>query len=328
MLLVRRLIYLILVVLTALAVEVRYVSGQGYWVLWAGLSLAIIVGGGGFAKRLSITLVSGVLLSVTSILANTLTLYPPLLVVYLISLIYFAMLFIQRDPNHHYSVFTVLFFTILSAALPTTLVGGIDRGCDIFVGAIIACVYQCIFLPAFYRSEINAKIYQMIESLVKLTDEIFACFLQPAYAENTYSYERRIHVQKKRFIGLLQYAIQMDTKKNHYHAMLVSLEKIFELLLSCALLRVRVTDQTIFAVCHQELTDIYEELRLNLNEMLNVFKRKNSYLNTQGLLDRIERLENNYQTVLQVTAYEPLVFLLFISSLKDIKEEIEKFKHV
>jgi uncharacterized membrane protein YccC len=266
------------------------------------------------------------LIAVSSLLATTLALYPPLLIAYLVMLVFLTAYLTQQKPQYTYPLLIITFLTLLSAILPASLIGGVSRSINIIIGTVIAAVYQLIFLPWFYNSEMNATVESMLKSLLKLTDDIFICFLQPAYPENIYLFERRIHLQKKRCICLLQHAKAIDRHAGKHTKTLASLEKIFELLLSCALLRIRITDQTIFAVCISELTEVYDELKLNLKELTRIYRHQNPYMNVNGLEDRIERFENSYQTVLQVAAREPLVFLLFISSFRALKDEIAQFE--
>ena len=138
------------------------------------------------------------------------------------------------------------------------------------------------------------------KALQKLAEDIFACFLQPDYETNLYLYEHRIHISKIRCASLLQ--------KNQTEPRLLTL---YNGLLDCGLLRWRVKDKTVFAVCRNEMTAIAD----GINKMLMATNSDEGFLS-----EHIANFEAIYQSVLLVTAKEPLAFLLFIYSLNVLKE--------
>jgi len=131
------------------------------------------------------------------------------------------------------------------------------------------------------------------KQLQNLTSDIFACFLQSNYEDNLYLYEHRIHTSKAKCIPLPPQQ-----------------QRIFNGLLDCGLLRWRVKDKSVFQVCHNEMVVLANTLKLSLT-----LKK-----NEDALSSAISAFENIYQNVLAVTAKEPLAFLLFIASLKVLKE--------
>ena len=92
-----------------------------------------------------------------------------------------------------------------------------------------------------------------------------------------------------------------------------------------SLLRHRTSDKTIFSVCKKELTEISAEINQLFSDMAQVLNKKRYHIDVTGLNKHIESLEETYQHILQVTSREPLVFLLFLSSLKALSNEMAKF---
>lgn len=302
-----------------------FADSQSYWVVWSALALSIIIIGDTFLKRMVSIASMGAILAVTSLIANLSALYFPVFIIFIAACTAACMWMAQRKSEYFYPFMMVNLFTLLSGMLPISIPGTVDRSVSILIGTLIVTTYQFLFLPWFVRSEMGASVALLLSYMKLLSQDIFACFLQPAYAENIYLFERRIHAQKTKCIRVLTEARLICIRSNKDLKVLDALERIFELLLACSLLRFRVSDQTIFAVCGMEMGEIRDSIDQNLNEMLEVYSHKNPHMNTDGLQTKIEHLENNYQTVLQVTAKEPLVFLLFISSLRSLTTEIEGF---
>lgn len=138
------------------------------------------------------------------------------------------------------------------------------------------------------------------KTLKRLAEDIFACFLQPDYESNLYLYEHRIHSSKIKCISL----IQKHARREDASQMLA----IYNGLIDCGLLRWRIKDKSLFSICRPELSAIGEALA-------KILSGENDDLSVQ-----ITALESINQSVLQVTAKEPLAFLLFIGGLKALKE--------
>ncbi len=169
----------------------------------------------------------------------------------------------------------------------------------------------------------------LITHLISLQRDIFSCFLEDTYADNIYLYERRIHLQKAKCMrALLQLTrLQTPTEKN-------SFSPLFDLMLDYAQLRWRVSDHTIFTICHDELAAINQAIITVLQQKQQQMTPPRSLtlqtqpslqqpmIDTEALAVAIDRFEENYQQVLQVTAREPLAFLLFIYSLKAFSKQI------
>lgn len=142
------------------------------------------------------------------------------------------------------------------------------------------------------------------KALKKLVDDIFACFLHEDYENNLYLYEHRIHNSKTRCLSF----IQKHAKGDDVSLML----GIYNGLMDCALLRWRVKDKSVFQICHNEMLAIKDALIAAL--------LSSEPESSRALSASITALESLNQSVLQVAAKEPLAFILFVYSLKTLKE--------
>ncbi len=140
----------------------------------------------------------------------------------------------------------------------------------------------------------------------RLAEDIFACFLRADYENNLYLYEHRIHDSKSRCIAL----IHKRAKREDVSCALT----LYNGLVDCGLLRWRIKDKSAFEVCRAEMAAINNSLVAILSS------RAASGAGPSAFNMQVDALEALYQSVLQVTAKEPLPFLLFIYSLKALKE--------
>ena len=162
-----------------------------------------------------------------------------------------------------------------------------------------------------------------MRSLSRLTDEFFSCLLQQAYPKNLYLFERRLHVEKQKyFIAMTKLNEPIPHLQEKEQVTMQTIEHLFDVLMDCMQLRRRVSDHTIFEVCANELTAISKAIQTMFSAILATLNGKKKLLDEEALKNAIKRLEENYLNVLQVTAKEPLVFLLFISSLTDLRKAL------
>ena len=185
-------------------------------------------------------------------------------------------------------------------------------------GALLILLLRIIFWPYFSRSETTFFFRKAIRVLKTLQDEIYACFLQAEYVDSEYLFERRIHSEKRRFALCIEKLKEVDDK----NTMLIKLENIYALLLDAAQLRRRVSDHTIFELCQHEL----KSLLIALDHLFLTLERSittSQCLDQDFLTREINQLESMFQSILQVTAREPIIFLLFIYHLKVLREEIK-----
>jgi hypothetical protein len=309
----------------AMSLQVMLAGNETYWMLWSALILALMQYGDRFYTRVGAIIVTGTIVAMGALLSSLLSLIMPLFVLYLAIVTFVSAYIMQRNPNYFYPVLIINLLIITSGMVFSPLVSGIERAEFVLLGTAIACGCQLIFLPFFLRSETQSLVMRCLVQMEKLENDIFSFYLNPDYSENVYLFEHRMHKQKNKCMQLLLSLHELESKKIKTSPTVIILEQIFDSLLAIAQLRHRVTDHTIFAVCFNEMNAIHEEITKNMHEMLAVYRHKNPYMNTSGLQDKIERLEENYQTVLQVTSREPMMFLLFITSLKSLQREIEAF---
>jgi len=190
-------------------------------------------------------------------------------------------------------------------------------------------LWQVLLYWRFPQHKMQKIFIITLRALQELSEEIFSCLLQTDYPQQIYLYERRLHLQKNKVIAafaqlsrvLLCRSNQPEAKQQLAQIILLQCNKLYDLLLDCAQLRWRLTDYTALGLCSVEISGV-------LNALIVLFSSlKKSCLSAEQVVDinileqKINQLEENYQQVLQVTTPEPLVFLLFIFSLKDFSRE-------
>ena len=308
----RRLVYLLLITATLFSIYSFYPHSQAHWLIWSGLFLALITLGATFQQRilyLCLTALGGVIAVWLAEFAqfDTATLSAYLLIVTVLC-VYYSEIYPRFVPVF----FTINLFAMLASCFPFANADANARLLYLGIGFAAAIILQILFWPGYRRFELRSLSRIALQSLQQLNQEIFSCFLQPDYAENKYIYERRLHTRKIKFMqAVLSIADENAAAK---------LNRLFSLMLDYAQLRARITDYSIFQVCTLELTTLLDEI----NNFYAKLKRANTF-DISTLLNSIQRLEDNYQNVLKVTAKEPLPFALFIASVRAYVEEMEQF---
>lgn len=136
-------------------------------------------------------------------------------------------------------------------------------------------------------------------SLRRLNQTIFSCFLDPSYPDNLYLFERRIHQQKRKFMRAIIKCRNIQQATN--------LNQFFDAMMNYSQLRWRVTDFNVFSICAKELNALSQAI-----DSLIVTDQKN----TVEVVEALQQLEDIYQQVLQISSPDPLAFLLFIAGVK------------
>lgn len=194
----------------------------------------------------------------------------------------------------------------------------------VFAVMLAAVLCQLIFVPRFARRAIRALSIKSLRQFDWISKELFACLIEQAYIDNLYLFEKRVHVRKKRFIHTinkwryLAHMVEMPTY-------LEKVDALFDVLMDCAQLRRRVSDHTVFALCKQELAAISNEINKLTVEMILVIKKKKDIIDTLPFSEKIQRFEDNFQHVVMITSREPLAFVLFVASLKGLRDIIDRF---
>jgi hypothetical protein len=105
-----------------------------------------------------------------------------------------------------------------------------------------------------------------------------------------------------------------------------NLEQHYAGMLDYAQLRRRVSDYNTFAVCKQELEVLAHEINILLVRLIKATGNKSGDFNLEPFTTGINRMEENYHNVIQIAAREPLVFLLFISSLNSFQTSLQSLQ--
>lgn len=321
----KRLLYLILVTLTAFALSHSMSGSQRYWLVWSALFFSQITLGNSFKKRIFVIVLTGVLTAIVVFIAGSLTSQLLLLTLFLSLVTFLGVLLGLLLPEIFFLTFIINLFALAAGGIPPGLNENSQRFFYILGGTAIAVVWQILFWFHFFRNEIQSFLMISLHNMKQLSKAVFTCFLQPEFVENRYVFERRLHVRKNRVMYAMKQLRDCGNQANQFSNLFSHLEHFYEIILDCAQLRYRVTDFTVFAICRNELAAICHELEKVFNEMIRLVEGKASTLDISPFMKKIELFSANYQKVLQITAREPLVFLLFIDSLNAFCEEARLF---
>lgn len=329
---IKNFIYLLLVTGCAFIAWHFLHFSERYWLIWSALILSLIASPAAFKARIKMIVLTGAASAAAAFLAGYFASYFSLFAVYLFLITLICMWLGQLFPHFLFCVFIINLFAILSGGLAVSFSEAVARFIFILIGMLIPLALQIVFYLRFLQNEYRWLSILSLWQLKKLNKEIFSCFLQPEYVDNIYLYERRLHVQKSkclRAIDALRDLIQ-ETKKNEenekkqssFQFLQKKLDHFFELLLDGAQLRRRVTDHATFTICADELTSICQEIDKLLGGLIAHLLGKKLFPNIDMLNEKINKLEESYNNILQISSREPLVFLLFIFNLKALSDEI------
>lgn len=318
---IRQLTYLLLVTSSIFVIISIYPSEQSYWVAWSGLTFALISLGNNFIQRLEAICVTALVCLFTVWMAEYANVSLITLAVFLFAVSAYLAFLAERYPAYAYPILIINLFAILASYHPSFVGGYWEKSGSVCLGVAIVLVCQLIFSYRFQQREWHLNLLSALNQLRKLNQEIFSCLLQPEYADNLYIFERRIHAQKERFMQSI--VLLSTTKKTQLQTIITKkLNLLYDITLSYAQLRRRVSDYAVLGICMDEMKAIEKEVdQLFVVAQKGVSKNKYNF-DVQPLLMAIQHLEDNYHQMLQVTSKEPLVFLLFIASLRSFAEEM------
>lgn len=232
-----------------------------------------------------------------------------------------------RYSNFLFSADSIILLTILAVIYPIEPVHAIDRVTSAGIGIIGVLLLQ-LFL-SFYVLRVfwQNALTECVKYLNQLSGEIFACFVMPDYQPNFYLFEHRIHQQKIKiltvFKELRRYTLDQKSPSEYQLNIVKQLDIILDVLLSCGLLRHRVKDFALFNICSNESNAILKSIQDNFQTIIKLINYKVVPYNDMNIVEAIKNLEINYANVLKVTAPEPLVFFLFIATLKNLETELK-----
>jgi uncharacterized membrane protein YgaE (UPF0421/DUF939 family) len=329
---IKRLSYLILVALAVYLIKPHFYSSQSYWLIWSALILSLITSGDSFKRRITMIVITGLTAAFACFIAGCLTPITILLGIYLFIITLVCAVASQLYPRYFFPTFIINLFVILSST-SVSFAENTERFVFISIGVVIAAVLQIIFYPYFIRNERQSYLLIALRSLKKLNNDIFSCLLEPAYSDNIYLFERRLHASKNQFIQALsrlrevtqlaETKLNEDERAAHEH-LLLNLDLLFENMLDYSQLRRRVTDYTTLSLCSQELKNISLEIDKSIDGLINHVSHKKFYPNLNKLTQYVNQLESHYHHVLQIASREPLVFLLFIDSLNAFIKRLDE----
>lgn len=159
----------------------------------------------------------------------------------------------------------------------------------------------------------NRAVARAIGCLNDLVEDVFSCLLDPDYVHQLYGFERRLHKQKNRCLRSIHDIEMLSARERCAH--------VLEVVLDVAAIRRRVSDHTTFSIVASELGNILSALNASFVQIKRqALNKEQEFIDEHWLTQAISTFEDMYFSVVNVAAREPLVFLLFIDSLKTLKE--------
>jgi len=140
--------------------------------------------------------------------------------------------------------------------------------------------------------------------LKKLSEAIFDCFIDPAYRDQPYLFEKRIHVEKTLFFIAISAISAIRAKKY---------QMLFAILQDISALRRRVTDFSTFKIAERELKLVSDAMDACWRDLLRYPKQP---VKTVLLEEAIGEFEQLVENILCNASPEPLVFSLFTFNLR------------
>jgi hypothetical protein len=220
--------------------------------------------------------------------------------------------------NDTYPFFVVNFLVVLSLYSETNA-PPIVAAAYVVLGMLVTLVAQLLLLPFFTRDEHRRSEAQVFYRLDKLASVILSCFTTSDYSENVYLYERRVHKQKIKCLGTMAELAARETGiTKPARCLSTEMQTFFEIILDIGQLRRRVTDHTVFALCPNEMIAIQLSIALMFRAFASRQNKEQLELSMLSFERDLYQLENIFETVIKVTAREPLAFVLFLSALKSL----------
>lgn len=335
----KTIVYLLLVIIAAYIIFFITSVPQSFWIVWSTFVFSLISLGQTFYRRIGLIALLATISALAAFIASLCAYSIIALAIFLFLLTFACILFVERYPEFLLIAFVVPIFGILGGSITSSFSGHFFKLFLILGGGVIVMMAQFMFFYKFQMDQAHYWLLIAVEHLKVLSDEIFSCF-QPAYTNNVYLFERRIHLQKTRFmramykirefhkaLGLKSIAPDEVLAQDDDARDIVSpLENLYDILLDCSQLRNRISDSTIFSVCTQEMNGLITEINELFTQLKSsIDKRIKVDFSTLALTQKIMRFDELNQNVLQVTAREPSGFILFIASIKKLEQEMQTF---
>lgn len=310
------LFFLLITILAPFLILYYLPMSQGMWLLASTLAFALLPARLDDQQEMLFFLAIGAAMAVCIFLSGYLAAIPWVLVMVLVLVAGLTVMVVRYFQHPILISVVMLLFIIIASQQEMTVTQNTARALSIVGGALIAISMQALFYKLSNRAYTQAAARRAMRQMQALSNELFSCLLNPAYPTHVYLFERRLHVQKiKCTQSLSALHVNASTPLN------VRLNTLYDLLQDCAQVRWRVRDHSTFGVCKQELTAIQQELNVLFDSAIS---RSRPQAHDQSLVleQHIQKLEELYQSVLQVVAPEPVVFLLFIDSLNHLRQQL------
>ena len=143
---------------------------------------------------------TGVAVVISVFLAGLFVVWIPLSAAYLFLITVVSTYYGLKYPNYFYFLFAINFSAILASCIAPTLHENIVIIAFMLGVAVIAALFQLVFIRGFTRRKVRSSSIKSLRLLGLVSKEIFSCFLQPEYADNIYLFERRLHIRKKYYM--------------------------------------------------------------------------------------------------------------------------------
>lgn len=299
---------------------------ESNWLFYSAFLLSLITFNTWPFKHFLMMAFTGSMMALLMVLASAMPFGTAIPIATLFLITFICTLLMKKYRQYGYPLFIINLTFIIAICMPAaSWPENMMHSGSILIGTIIAIVGQLLFIIHFKQDQANSWFRIALAALEDLTKDVFSCFLQPGYKENQYLFEHHLHDAKNKFLQALYQLRRFSGKESE--AKIKKLENLFTILLDCSQLRTRVSDFTIFDVCKTDLVAIEKtmgELLKNIRNQGVTQKTQDAVVNpAASLTNQINQFENTYQTVLRVTALEPLVFLLFILDLKTFAEVLD-----
>jgi hypothetical protein len=321
----KRLIYFILVSITALLVYHYLPHVQGNWLIWSALVFAWVAIGDTVLQRINMIAVSACIAAIVLFVIGMISANVWLVSVFLILVTLFCVYGSLKKPGYHLALLFINIIAITASQNNVTFDENMLRSGLMLASAFIAGIPQLLFLYHEKQNKLVSVTSAALIELKHIQTELFASYLQSDYPERRYFYERRIHVCSHHFMKILsRYAVKSEALSADSEKTIEELLSVYSALQTCGQLRWRIHDFTVFALCRDEMKRISQ----TLDKVLSCDLRQkesalaNEYI--QSLEDQINRLEGLYEHVLKVAGQEPLAILLFLAGLRSLCVELRK----
>ncbi len=170
------------------------------------------------------------------------------------------------------------------------------------------------FWPKVYLQS-DAQIYQRngFKALAEFTQILFNSFEASYYPQHVYSVERALHFKRLRCLSVIE-TWQPIVERSGTTMAYTCLQESFTLLVDASQLRFRISDFTVFGLCADEIKQLSQVLVTGLTQLEHQADLTSAQL--APIQRALAEWDAIYQQVINVSAREPIVFILFAETLK------------